>query len=325
MLLAGSDDGVYRLQDIGDPEATAERVLETDRVYRLRQFDGLDGLLAASVSGLYHTADGRDWHRLGVPEDEVYAVAASPSGETIYAGTRPAHVYAADARDGLPTDRSDWTALPGFEDLRETADWGLPRHDGMAQVRSLHTHSDTPDRLVAGLEVGGVFVSDDRGDTWSSRHPTGFDAPHTNDVHELAQGDSGEYVAATGSGLYRTTDAGRTWARLDDGHSQRYFRAALVHDGVIYAGGAHGPSPTWNDDTDHALLEYRDGTTTETAATPASEELAIGWCVAEGDVLAATHRGTVLRRAPDGYEAVGSVPTPGGLRGRYLPVTWLST
>lgn len=319
MLYAGSDDGVYQVPTESDETAT--RVLEAERVYRLRQFAEVDGLFAASQSGLYHTADGSDWRRLNVPEDGVYSVVASPSGETLYAGTRPAHVYEADIGDGLPSDGAEWQALAGFEELREITDWGLPRHDGVAQVRSLCTHPDAPERIVAGLEVGGVFLSDDRGANWRGRHVEGFDVPHPDDVHHLSLGDSDGFVSATGSGLFQSTDAGQNWTRLDEGLSQTYFREAFVHEGVVYAGGAHGPSPTWDEDTDHVLFESHDGDTAQSVESPVPEELAIGWCVTDGDVTAATHRGTILQRVDGTYRRVASVPTPGQLRGRYLPLT----
>jgi hypothetical protein len=282
MLYAGSDDGVYRVPVAQDETAT--RVLDAERVYRVRQFDALDGLFAASQSGLYHATDGGDWRDLDVPEDAVYSVVAAPSGDRLYAGTRPAHVYAADTSSGLPTGAEDWQALEGFEALREKTDWGLPRHDGKAQIRSLCTHPDAPERLVAGLEVGGVFVSDDRGETWTGRHVEGFDVPHPGDVHHLSLGDSETFVAATGSGLFRSTDAGRNWTRLDTGHSQQYFREAFVQEGIVYAGAAHGPSPTWDEDTDHALLESNDGEPAQSVSSPVPVELAIGWCLGDGTV-----------------------------------------
>jgi photosystem II stability/assembly factor-like uncharacterized protein len=320
MLLAGSDDGVYRVETGTESVTPATKILDAERVYRVRTFDGVDGAFAASDSGLYHTADGEEWARLGVPESAVYAVTADPSGTTLYAGTRPARIYRADLTDGLPTGPEDWTELAGFAELRERADWGLPRHDGKAQVRSLQTHPDAPERLVAGLEVGGVFLSEDGGETWDERHATDVDSEHPDDVHELVLGDRETFVIATGDGLLYSDDAGQHWRRLDSGHSQRYFRGALVRDGVVYAAGAHGPSPTWNENTDHAIFESRDGETGETVPSPTPDELVIGWCVADGDVYATTHRGSVLRRTGDGYTVVGSVPTPGQLRGRYLHV-----
>jgi len=320
MLIAGSDDGVYRLPD---PESTdAEQVLDAGRVWRVRQFDGLDGVFAAGETGLYHSLDGREWRSLAGPAEQVYAVAANPAGDRLYAGTRPARVFVADCASGPPTDAAAWSELDGFRALREQEDWGIPRHDGMAQVRSLRTHPYDPDRIVAGVEVGGVHVSDDGGETWETRTIDGFDAPHTDDVHHVELADAETVVAATGSGLYRSTDAGRTWDRLDAGHHQRYFREAFAQDGTLYAGGATGPSTTWVDEDDHALFECRGGSRLERVESPRPGEVVIGWCDVDGDVLAATHRGTLLRRDPDGWRVAGAIPTTERTRGRYLPMTW---
>ena len=318
MLFAGSDDGVYRVDGVHDgPGTTAERVLETDRVYRVGRLDGL-GLFAAGEAGLYRSPDGESWTRLPVPEEQVYAVAASAAGDRLYAGTRPSRVFVADP--GAAGEPGAWSELEGFRELRERADWGIPRHDGVSQVRSLVTHPDAPDRVVAGVEVGGVQVSDDGGDTWTARHVEG-EAPHTDDIHHLARGGPDTLLAATGSGLFRTDDAGRSWTRLDTGHRQRYFRESLLHEGVVYAGAAPASSTSWEEDTDHALFEGRDGAL-ERVDSPTPEEVPLGWCVTDRAVVTACHRGSLLANGGDGFQRVGSVPVPGAVRGRYLPLWW---
>lgn len=324
MLFAGTDDGVYRVAGVaGRGETTTERVLGVDRPFRLRRFDGAEGLFVAASSGLYHSFDGTTWRRLAVPGGSVYAVAAAPSGERLYAGTRPADLYVADA-DPLPTDEGDWTAVEGFRRARERSDWGIPRHDGVAQVRSLATDPSDPDRIVAGVEVGGVRVSDDGGETWADRSVEGFDAPHADDIHHLAL-DGEAMVASTGSGLYRSDDLGRTWQRLDEGHGQRYFREAFVADGVVSAGGSPAHPATWETRDDHALFACRDGRTLEAVSSPVPDEVAVGWCRAGDAVVAATHRGTLLRQGSNGWETTGTVPTPGDDPTQSLSMAWVES
>jgi photosystem II stability/assembly factor-like uncharacterized protein len=205
--------------------------------------------------------------------------------------------------------------------LGDRLDWGLERHDGIAQVRSLCVHPAAPDRLAAGVEVGGVHVSDDGGDTWTTRRITGFEAPHTEDIHHLAMPAADTLVAATGGGLFHSADAGRSWQRLGRGHRQRYFRTSLVHDGRLYAGAAPGSSTSWEEDPDHALFEAPLGEPLERVETPVPDEHPIGWGVVAGSPVTATHEGTLLSPGTDGWTTVGSVPTPGRVRGRYLPLT----
>jgi hypothetical protein len=75
MLIAGSDDGVYRISGLLESGGTtAEKLLDADRVFRVKQFDGLDGLFVAAKSGLYYSPDGDEWTTLPVPDEEVYVV-----------------------------------------------------------------------------------------------------------------------------------------------------------------------------------------------------------------------------------------------------------
>jgi len=319
MLIAGSEAGLYRIRGVDrTDEATVERVLDSGAVTRVQRFDGQRGVFAAAETGLYHSADGEAWTDLGVPEERVYAVAAAPDGR-LYAGTRPAGVYVgrpADASD--PASGVEWTALDGFQSLPSRDEWRLPRHENLAQVRDLHVHPDAPDRVVAGVEVGGVHVSDDGGETWTERRE-GVD----DDVHELRVLGPAEFVAATGFGLFRTTDAGRSWTRLDEGHEQRYFRSVAAVGGVIYAGGALAHTATWEDaDADPALFAYRDGETVEPVEHPRPDETVTGLAAAgDGGLVAATHRGTLLTRRGGDWSVAGSLPAPDGFAGSYTPLT----
>lgn len=327
MLLVGSDDGIYTVADVFDPqEPTAARVLDADRVVRLRTFEPLDGIFAATMGGLYHSPDGEHWTDLGVPQTKVYAVCTDPEGDRLYAGTRPAHIYVTDITDISHGDVGDdlaWRDLKAFHALADRDDWGIDRHDDIAQVRSIHAPADAPDRLVAGIEVGGVYVSNDRGETWTDRSITGYDAHHTDDIHHLVLEDADTMTAATGSGLYRTTDTGRTWTRLDTGHRQNYFRESSVHDGTLYAGGSPTSPSSWEDDRDHALFRRAAGGGLESLDTPVPDEVVAGWCeTADGNLLGATNRGTLLHLQDDTWHTLGTIPVAESVHGRCIPMTW---
>ena len=320
MLVAGTDDGVYRMTGIGEPGETIVRsVLDAGSVMRIRSFDGLDGTFAATETGLYRSLDGDEWTDLDVPREKVYAVGASPDGR-LYAGTRPAGVYVARESDGGDLRRGvEWRELDGFQELPSRDEWRLPRHENLAQVRDLHVRSAAPDRVVAGVEVGGVHVSDDGGETWTERRK-GVD----DDVHELRVVGPEEFVAATGFGLFRTTDAGRSWTRLDRGYEQRYFRSVFTVGGDVYAGGALAHTATWEDeDADPTLFACRDGETVEPVEHPRPDETVTGMTAVDGALVAATHRGTVLLRGRDGWTVVGSLPVSGERAVGYTPLSWV--
>ncbi|MFB6147224.1 MAG: WD40/YVTN/BNR-like repeat-containing protein [Halobacteriaceae archaeon] len=296
-LLLGTEDGVYRAPTVQFDDAT--QVLATDRVLRVRQFDAADGAFACTESGLYYSTDGGTaWTDLGLPRDEVYSVCVSPGGDRWYAGTHPAHVY-------VSTDGGDaWRELDGFQELPSRDTWHTPRHRNEAHVRRLDCHPDAPDRVIAGVEVGGVHVSDDRGETWSERRAGVHD-----DVHHVLVQSAESAVASCGDGLYRTRDAGRSWTRLDGNLDQRYFREALAHDGRLYAAAAAGPPNTWASGADAGLfVSEDDGDSVEAASYPGGpEEVVLAWTVADGRVLGATNAGRVIRETDADWETVGQV------------------
>ena len=318
MLIAGTGDGAYRVTGLQKSAETAvEKVLDVPRVERVRQFDAVDGVFAATETGLYHTLDGTEWTDLRVPRETVWAVGCSPTGERLYAGTRPTRIYASTS----PPERivsnpgaAEWREFEGFTDLPSREEWGVPRHNNVAQVRSLCVPRASPERIFAGVEPGGVHVSTDGGETWEERR----DGVH-DDIHELHLRNDGLLVASTGVGLYRSTDAGQSWKRLDDDVEQRYFRASYLHDGVLYTSAACTPPDEWeSDDADPALFECRDGHTLETVTSPRPDEVIVGWATFEGDVIGASHRGTLLRKRGEEWTIVGEIPTPDTLSGRYV-------
>ena len=296
-LLIGTNDGVVRSAD-GTLDDT-ERMLDAGDTLRVRVFDGV--AFATTRTGLYRSIDGHSWTDLDVPREEVFSVVTSPDGERLYAGTHPAHLYVST------DDGETWRELDGLQDLPSRGEWHTPRHRDEAHVRSLGTHPDAPDRLVAGVEVGGVHVSDDGGETWSERR----DGVH-GDIHHVLVLDAEEYVASCGDGLYRTRDAGRTWTRLDENLDHRYFREAFAMDGQLYAAAARGSPPSWSGSrgADAALFESTDGGDSfETVPYPgAPDEIVLAWASHDGRVLAGTDGGRVLARERDGWSTLGEVP-----------------
>lgn len=288
-LFVGTRDGLYRTPG---PTADLDRVLDegTTRAF----VSGSDVFaIAGGVAGgdLYRSSDGGDsWDEVGLPEEEITTFLAVPGGNRLYVGTYP------PAGISLSTDGGDsWHELD-FPDLPPRERW-WPEEGGLIEtskaggrVSSLAVPPGQPDRVVAGVEPEGVYVSEDRGGTWTDRS-YGLQ----NDVHRVLARSPTAFVAACGEGLYRTGDAGRTWARLDTGQTYlgyAYFHDALVHDGVLYTAAAGGPPGTWRGDrgADTLLFESPDGGETfERSPYPGEpEEYVMTFATADGRALAGT-------------------------------------
>ncbi|MEA2559130.1 MAG: hypothetical protein QOH06_634 [Acidobacteriota bacterium] len=113
--------------------------------------------------------------------------------------------------------------------------------------------------LWTGSDDGLVHVSRDAGKAWKNVTPKGMPEwmmINSVDAHPFEKG--GLYVAGTKYKsddfrpyLYRTTDYGATWTRIDQGidpmHFTRVVRADPVRRGLLYAGTEHGVYVSFDD------------------------------------------------------------------------------
>jgi photosystem II stability/assembly factor-like uncharacterized protein len=137
--------------------------------------------------------------------------------------------------------------------FREAFGWFLPYSFRAGCIRdfSFAQAGPNPVRIYAAVEVGGVLISNDGANTWHMAE--GSDGnPHLGrnlgrmihpDVHSITVHPSSSdlVTAATGGGLYRSNDGGRSWQRR---HSE-YVRAVWVDPADVdhlIAGPAEGVS-----------------------------------------------------------------------------------
>lgn len=296
-LVLGTDDGVYAAQalDGDDPE----RVLAAGSV---RQVEWLgDAAWAATDDGVFSATDGRDWVDAGVPEPAAAAVAVSPDGERYYAGTRPAHVYTTTDGGESWRQSASFASLPGRDDWENLGSVG-------PQVRALAVHPDAPQRVVAGVEAAGVYVSPDAGETWERRSRGLHD-----DVHHLLALGRDDWVAACGGGLYRTTDAGDAWRSLDtspDLFWYTYARETVAHDGRVFASLQNRAAARYADDAPGRILASNDcGRSWSIERFPDDDDaFVVGWTVHDDTLLAGTSDGRVLARDGGDWRTVCEVP-----------------
>jgi len=143
--------------------------------------------------------------------------------------------------------------------------------------------------LWAGTDDGLIHVSRDEGNTWSNVTPPGMpEWAQVNSIEAHPFETGGLYVAATryksddfAPYLYKTTDYGATWARIDEGIERNEFtrvvRADSARRGLLYAGTERGVWVSIDDGASWQSLQRN------LPVTPITD-----LAVKEGDLVAAT-------------------------------------
>ena len=224
VLLSGIGRGVARAERAADGVWRVERLLEGVRVNILAvDPSGRSTVWAGTqADGVWRSDDrGCTWRRAGLDAVTVKSLAVDPRDpQVVVAGTKPAGLWV--TRDGGDT----WNELGGFRAVRRWWWWSPADPPGWVPYVSGVAISPTdPDVLVAGVEVGGIHLSEDGGRTWRG-HQRGADL----DCHDLRfHARDGRWLyEAGGGGPAVSRDGGRSWRHPLEGLAGRYTMACAA-------------------------------------------------------------------------------------------------
>jgi photosystem II stability/assembly factor-like uncharacterized protein len=190
------------------------------------------GYLAATNTGLYRTLDpNKGWQKMSYGSFDPRTTSISnnlKTPETIWVGTPSSGVLV--SRDSGET----WRQVQGVPT-------DMP-------VNTVVQDPQRPDYIYVGTKQT-IFLSHDGGQTWSRR---GGNLPFGDFTSILVNPRNGDeifvgnayQISEVGGGVYRSTDAGKTWARIDpkDGRlpSQRIWALAFdPHNQDVLFVGSH--------------------------------------------------------------------------------------
>jgi hypothetical protein len=226
-LLLATEQGIVICEHA---ENTWKESLRALKEYAVTSVIGREGvILAGTENGIFRSDDeGQTWEEVsnGLTTPHVRWMAFHPDISNLeFAGTEPANIFVSN------NGGESWRACPEVASLRDKFNWSLPYSPEAGCVRGFAFHGS---RVYAAVEVGGVLVSNNHGETWqlaegSDGNPDLEGPPEPlvyPDVHSLEVHPSSPEVvyAPTGGGFYRSHDGGKTWTLFYD----CYCRAAWV-------------------------------------------------------------------------------------------------
>ena len=226
-ILAGTSRGIFRVNG-GAPE----QVLAARGVRDIQRIG--DRLFAGTAEGLWLSDDGgATWRCAGLADREVWQVRGASDG-TIYAGTQPAGLFR--STDGGET----WIEIESFTRSPEAERWCVPIDPPLpGRARAIVIDETDPKRIAVGVEVGGVMLTADGGESWSLVMPGDnpdlhmmFADPRQPEVIYASTGygrfDHIADMVEGNAGVFRSDDGGRHWTYAWKGITPRYSRPMCI-------------------------------------------------------------------------------------------------
>jgi hypothetical protein len=255
--------------------------------------DGERVLAGTRGDGARISVDGGDsWERIDLPEPDVFAVAISPADGALYAGTEPSRLFV--SRDGGP-----WTELEALQDIPSRDRWSFPPRPWTHHVRWIAPDPQMPERLLVGIELGGLMYSDDGGASFTDHRPGA-----KLDTHSIAWHPSvpGRAYQAAGDGAAWSRDGGRTWEARDTGRDLRYCWALAVDPADPdrwYVSAASGPGVAHSGERAQGRLYGWEGDAWRALPLP-TDAMPYGLASAGGELITGLTDGHMLRSVDRG-------------------------
>jgi photosystem II stability/assembly factor-like uncharacterized protein len=156
----------------------------------------------------------------GTALEQVWQITPGPDSQpdVVYAGTQPSALFRSEDRgESFSMVRSLW-------DHPHRTEWGAGF--GGQAIHTVIPHPTDPAQVTVAMSTGGVYQTDDRGESWKPTN-VGVKAYFLPDpwpefgqcVHKVARHPAtpDRMFLQNHHGVYRTDDGGETWVSIADG------------------------------------------------------------------------------------------------------------
>ena len=221
-LYAATGDGIVRWDEALNGEWTGKFFLPGSgaQCVAVDPRDPDNVYAGLSAQGVRRTHDGgRSWFDCALPEPSVFSLAISAADGAVYAGTEPSRLFRSNDRG------ESWRELEGLLELPSQPTWSFPPRPWTSHVRWIAPNPHDADLLLVGIELGGLMLSIDGGETWQDHRPGA-----QRDVHSLAWHPRvrGRAYQAGGGGAAFSENAGESWQPADEGRDRHYTWSVAV-------------------------------------------------------------------------------------------------
>jgi hypothetical protein len=248
-------------------------------------------VVVGTSDGVMVSADaGAGWERVELPEPEALSVAIGADG-ALFAGTEPSRLFV--SREGGP-----WTELEALQEIPSRPRWSFPPRPWTHHVRWIAPDPHRAGRLLVGIELGGLMLSEDGGAGFSDHRPGAKRDTHTLAWHPR---EADRAYQAAGDGAAWSRDGGRTWEAADAGRELPYCWALAVDPEdpeLWYVSAASGPGAAHGGQGAEGRL-YRWNGGWETLPLP-GDSMPYALATGDGELIVGTADGRVLAGADAG-------------------------